>query len=242
VYSFAIQRGVAMGISAKGILLSLLVLGICSCRPLTLNETASLQPIYRPTARNTVDFNRITLWTLDRSREQALREATELVRTEIREGKVNLARSGVSERQLVDAIEILLQPSRRRPRSCAIRGLTVGYAIYLSENYPDYSVDTCDRSILSHEVAHVWQWQNRELTGYSLAAVIIEHIRFKGDVYKYEIIPGRPFLRYRYEQQGKMVEDYVRSGLSNQVLGNLISQAMDADELVRFVDRRRRVR
>jgi len=66
-----------------------------------------------------------------------------------------------------------------------------------------------DRALLAHELMHVWQWQNRKETGFSLARAIAEHLEYGDDVYKY----GYPFengdyLDYRYEQQGKIVEDW----------------------------------
>ncbi|RMD92390.1 MAG: hypothetical protein D6811_07020, partial [Alphaproteobacteria bacterium] len=60
----------------------------------------------------------------------------------------------------------------------------------------------------AHELTHVWQWQNRRLTGYTPWKAALESWR-RADPYFYEIVPGRGFLSYGYEQQAAMVEDYV---------------------------------
>lgn len=62
--------------------------------------------------------------------------------------------------------------------------------------------------LLAHELTHIWQWQNRRLTGYSPVRAAIEAWRTT-DPYFYRIEPGKPFLAYGYEQQAAMVQDYV---------------------------------
>lgn len=62
--------------------------------------------------------------------------------------------------------------------------------------------------LLAHEATHVWQWQNRALTGYSPLAAASENIRMR-DPYAYELEPGKGFLEFGYEQQARMVGDYV---------------------------------
>lgn len=62
--------------------------------------------------------------------------------------------------------------------------------------------------LLAHELTHVWQWQNRDVTGYHPVRALLESIRAP-DPYFYDIDPDRPFLSYGYEQQAALVEDYV---------------------------------
>ena len=62
--------------------------------------------------------------------------------------------------------------------------------------------------LLAHELTHVWQWQNRAVTGYHPFRAFLESLRAP-DPYFYRVDPGRPFLDYGYEQQAALVEDYV---------------------------------
>lgn len=81
-------------------------------------------------------------------------------------------------------------------------------AIYL-DNYYDPNEIHLLIDLFAHEFVHVWQWQNREKTGYSLSRVIQEHVTYGKAVYEYERPPSQPFLQYRYEQQGMIVQDYI---------------------------------
>jgi hypothetical protein len=60
----------------------------------------------------------------------------------------------------------------------------------------------------AHELTHVWQWQNREVTGFSLGRVAAEH-RTEEDPYLFDDAEDRAFLDYGYEQQASIVEEYV---------------------------------
>ncbi len=62
--------------------------------------------------------------------------------------------------------------------------------------------------LLAHELTHVWQWQNRDVTGYHPVRALLESIRTP-DPYFYDIDAERPFLSHGYEQQAALVEDYV---------------------------------
>lgn len=67
--------------------------------------------------------------------------------------------------------------------------------------------------VLFHEVTHVWQFQNRhlkELKNYWWGKAGLEHILYKNP-YLYQIIDGRRLTNYRFEQQGKIVQDYITS-------------------------------
>ncbi|KMK65765.1 hypothetical protein [Puniceibacterium sp. IMCC21224] len=73
--------------------------------------------------------------------------------------------------------------------------------------FPD-RIDVADAMLLAHEMTHVWQWQNRALTGYHPLKAVSEH-GASADPYLFDPdSPGR-FLDYGYEQQGAVVEEYV---------------------------------
>lgn len=73
--------------------------------------------------------------------------------------------------------------------------------------YPDrlYLVEAM---LLAHEMTHVWQWQNRAVTGYHPLRAAAEHSA-KADPYLFALDNSPDFLSYGYEQQGAIVEEYV---------------------------------
>lgn len=62
--------------------------------------------------------------------------------------------------------------------------------------------------LFAHEMTHVWQWQNRAVTGYTPFKAANEH-DFANDPYLYDITTKNRFLDYGYEQQAGIVEEYV---------------------------------
>lgn len=62
--------------------------------------------------------------------------------------------------------------------------------------------------IFAHEITHVWQWQNRDKTGYSPLKAASEHAA-KEDPYLFDIETQNRFLDYDFEQQASIVEEYV---------------------------------
>ena len=67
--------------------------------------------------------------------------------------------------------------------------------------------------IFAHELTHVWQWQNRERTGYSPWRAAWEILRLADPYYA---PPGAaPFFSFGYEQQAAMVEDYLCFAFAN---------------------------
>jgi hypothetical protein len=81
------------------------------------------------------------------------------------------------------------------------------YSDDILEGYPDF-IFINDAALLAHEVTHVWQYQNRDITGYHPVKALFEHIQYS-DPYSYTLTPGKKFLDYRYEQQGRIVQDYI---------------------------------
>ena len=61
--------------------------------------------------------------------------------------------------------------------------------------------------ILVHELVHVWQWQNRAETGYTILGVAGESLA-RVDPYWWQPDAARRFATFGYEQQAAIVEDF----------------------------------
>ncbi|MGJ8625721.1 MAG: hypothetical protein ACSHXB_02070 [Sulfitobacter sp.] len=81
---------------------------------------------------------------------------------------------------------------------------------YLDDYLPDYpdKIGLIAAMLLSHELTHVWQWQNRKTTGYSPLRAASEH-GGGADPYLFDIANETKFLDFGYEQQGSIVEEFV---------------------------------
>ncbi|WP_206615026.1 hypothetical protein [Mesobaculum littorinae] len=77
----------------------------------------------------------------------------------------------------------------------------------LMEAYPE-RLTLARAMLLAHEMTHVWQWQNRAVTGYHPIRAAAEHSP-RGDPYLFDLGERRGFLQFSYEQQGSLVEEYV---------------------------------
>ncbi|WP_240610967.1 hypothetical protein [Oceaniglobus ichthyenteri] len=108
----------------------------------------------------------------------------------------------------------------RRPETGPVRISTAAFVlfnrmftaqkVYRDDYLPNYP-DTLPLSyamFLAHEMTHVWQWQNREITGYHPLKAAAEH-RPGGDPYLFDLGETRDFLSFEYEQQGGIVEEFV---------------------------------
>ena len=90
--------------------------------------------------------------------------------------------------------------------------------------------------IFSHELTHVWQWQNRATTGYSPLRAAFEHTGGV-DPYLFDLDSDPKFSDFAYEQQGSIVEEFVccralaPQAPRTQRLRALISQVMPVAEL-----------
>lgn len=212
------------------VLLAATALAACG-RPMTANETVRMAVIYPPTARNPVDLDRIRIWDLGAFRQEAIARAKRQIEEEVASGEFNPRRSGMSpETFLVRAEAVLAKPD----------AITVGYDIFFLFSANDYSFFVEDEALLGHEVVHVWQHQNRKISGYSLAKILKEHIDYPNP-YAYVLEPGKRFLAYRYEQQGKIVQDYVCMKAFNDAgyrpREKIIAEALDTRQLAGIVDR-----
>lgn len=65
--------------------------------------------------------------------------------------------------------------------------------------------------IFGHELVHVWQWQNRAITGFNPLSAAAESA-VNRDPYFYELDVARPFTEYGYEQQASILQDYLCYG------------------------------
>lgn len=84
--------------------------------------------------------------------------------------------------------------------------------IYVNAPYykPDFSKEELVfRGVLVHEVMHVWQYQN--LPSYHYLKAVLENMRYPVRCYEYgELDPKMPLTDFRYEQQGRIVQDYYK--------------------------------
>ena len=64
--------------------------------------------------------------------------------------------------------------------------------------------------LFAHELGHVWQYQNRRFTKYTIFKVLMEHLQHEKP-YAYQPRPldsvDIDFRSFRYEQQGKILQD-----------------------------------
>ncbi|WP_299962080.1 hypothetical protein [uncultured Roseobacter sp.] len=109
---------------------------------------------------------------------------------------------------------------------------------YLDDYLPDYpdQIGLIAAMLFAHELVHVWQWQNRKVTGYTPLRAAFEH-RGAGDPYLFDLETEPVFGDFGFEQQGAIMEEYVCCrALDPQAprtarLHALISQAMPVSEL-----------
>ncbi|MEL6609977.1 MAG: hypothetical protein AAFO93_13800 [Pseudomonadota bacterium] len=98
---------------------------------------------------------------------------------------------------------------------------------------PDYPhrISLYETMLFAHEMTHIWQWQNRDVTGYHPFKAAREHVR-SDDPYLFDPDSAQPFLNYGYEQQAALVEEYVccavlePNGARTERLRALINQAI----------------
>lgn len=74
-------------------------------------------------------------------------------------------------------------------------------------DYPD-RVNLVAAMLFAHEMTHIWQWQNRALTGYSPWRGAAEH-RPGTDPYLFDPDQDITFLDMGYEQQAALVEEFI---------------------------------
>ncbi len=129
------------------------------------------------------------------------------------------------------------------PENGVVEGRTAGLVLFNTMHVrPDFNTPNyVDRGngqqhlyaamFFAHEMTHVWQWQNRAITGYHPLRVAQEHARVE-DPYLFDTSDNRQFLDYGYEAQASLVEEYVccratdPTGARTARLEQLIGQVM----------------
>ena len=90
--------------------------------------------------------------------------------------------------------------------------ITLNNLICFSEEY--YSDDFSKTGnfysipILFHEVCHVWQYQNH-IKYYWWFKALLEQLMYGSHVYDYVLDPAKCLVDYRFEQMGKILQDYI---------------------------------
>ncbi len=170
--------------------LSLIILATCG-RPLTDTELAFAQKIQGD--------------ALDTSRVRLVDWAPV--------GSITFQRKA---RPRVTCRERILPPAKEEIVTARPAAVALFHKVYFSRDWyiDDYLPGYPDRlylieaMLLAHELTHVWQWQNRDLTGYHPLRAAAEHTR-SDDPYLFDLSQSPDFLSYGYEQQGTIVEEYV---------------------------------
>ena len=172
------------------LILSLVLLTACS-RPLTPNEKSFVTQIHG----NTIDVSRI------RMHNGAL-----IGKTTIRRQK--RPRLTCRERILPEPTDEIVTVS---PAAAVVYNDVFyardWYAPDYLPNYPEV-MSLVHVMLFAHEMVHVWQWQNRNVTNYTPLRSASEHVR-SDDPYLFDISTNARFLDYGYEQQPSIVEEYV---------------------------------
>ncbi len=81
------------------------------------------------------------------------------------------------------------------------------YAEDFTAGWPE-TLPLAQAMLFAHEMVHVWQWQNREITGYHPLRAAFEHVSTP-DPYLFDPDTTFRFLDYGYEQQGAIMEEYI---------------------------------
>jgi len=196
------------------LLISLLFLASCG-RPLTEAERAFAADIHGPT----LNYDRVRLHDGAPTRAVTFRRKPR-PRTTCRE---LIFPPNPPEEQIITT----------KPAAVAIYNTVLFDKDWFLDDYlPDYPdrVGLVAAMLLSHELTHVWQWQNRKTTGYTPLKAAFEHSP-GGDPYLFELTDQK-FLDFGYEQQGSIVEEMVccralnPAGARTQRLHALVSQVM----------------
>lgn len=106
------------------------------------------------------------------------------------------------------------------PKGPTFTGTTAGIVLFqhlrtsrrfYSDDYvarPDGALDLVAAMFFAHEMTHVWQWQNRAVTGYHPFRAFAEYWS-EEDAYLFDGDSPHGFLEFGYEQQASIVEEYV---------------------------------
>ncbi|WP_229678541.1 hypothetical protein [Neptunicoccus cionae] len=120
------------------------------------------------------------------------------------------------KRPRLTCTERVFPPPKTEIVTGAPSAVTLFNRIFVNPDYylESYATEYPDRlhlyqaMFLAHELTHVWQWQNRKETGYHPLKAAQEH-QTKADPYLIDPDSNGDFLSYGYEQQGRIVEEYL---------------------------------
>jgi hypothetical protein len=204
----------------RGLFALLTVLALTGCgRPLTEAETAYLADIHGD--------------SLDTS-------AVRIVANPV----VGIGTLSYPARPQVTCRERIVPPPDGPRIETRVAGIVLFNTFHVRPEYalPDFAAATDgQRSLVgamffAHEMTHVWQWQNRELTGYHPFRAFAEHAQSE-DPYLFNPDDDRRFLDFGYEVQASLVEEYVccravdPRGARTARLERLIGQVMPVTPL-----------
>lgn len=81
---------------------------------------------------------------------------------------------------------------------------------YIDDFVPEYpdQIGLVAAMLFAHELTHVWQWQNRDRTGYTPMRAALEH-GGADDPYLFDLDQQRSFSEFGFEQQGSIMEEYI---------------------------------
>lgn len=174
----------------KRLLLALLILSACG-RPLTDGEAAFMEDLQGKT------FNaaraRLHVYTERRS--------------------VTFKRQ---KRPRVTCQERIFPEPKGETVTATTAAVALFSRVFFSSDYytEDYMKDYPERinlyaaMLFAHEATHIWQWQNRKITGYHPLKAASEHIA-SSDPYLFEVDSKTRWLDLPYEQQASVVEEYI---------------------------------
>ncbi len=113
-------------------------------------------------------------------------------------------------------VESLCDRTAPEPRSGPPPGWALWNRLHMSREFyrADLALDWPNSArfpqalVLAHELVHVWQWQHRRTTGYRPARAALESV-LNMDPYFYVPDSDASFLKFGFEQQAALLEDYV---------------------------------
>jgi hypothetical protein len=195
----------------RAALLFLILLTACT-RPLAPGETEVAKALFGPSLDTTQVRVAEGLGLLPPSPPRPVREAESAAPLRAPEGicerRRSTRRSWRSPAAFVLWNTVFIDPRYYTPDSFA--------------GFPE-SVPYPASVLMAHELVHVWQWQNRMRTGYTVEQSAGESVDLV-DPYWFTADPDAEFLSYGYEQQGAIVQDFVCHALfdrENPKLGEL---------------------
>ncbi len=90
--------------------------------------------------------------------------------------------------------------------------MTVSETVYMDNRFSDdYTQESPERrALFIHELAHVWQFQNKVLIPLIAAAgLALRHkFNYRGKAYFYELQAGKDLVEYGIEEQAEIIEEY----------------------------------